>query len=83
MLSEIIAALLRLGGVSTLQNIYDEVYNNDPTILDRFRSWETFTATIRRTIEDNSSDSLNYKGNDIFFRVKRGTWGLRNLSKNK
>ena len=36
-------------------------------------------AGIRKLIEDNSSDSANFKGkNDIFYSVcGKGVWGLR------
>ncbi len=41
-------------------------------------------ATIRRTLEDNSSDSENFRGVDIFYMAEGkggGRWGLRSLRK--
>jgi hypothetical protein len=41
---------------------------------------ETLEATVRRTLEDNSSDSDNFRGTDLFYMPKgkgAGIWGLR------
>lgn len=66
-----------LGGVANYQSVYP--------IAKRIRqerggSWTAEAhATIRRTVEDNSKDSENFKGREVFYSVKgigKGTWGL-------
>ncbi|WP_412555635.1 hypothetical protein [Shimia sp. MIT1388] len=71
-------ALLRLGGKAALASIYAEVEKlrkqgnrSVPASLE---------ATIRRTIEDHSSDSENFRGVDLFEQISRGVWGLRSRS---
>jgi hypothetical protein len=68
-------ALCQLGGAAALHEIYKQVRRirreggrSTPTTLE---------ATIRRTIEDHSSDSDNFRGDDIFKKVSRGYWALR------
>ncbi|MDF3127213.1 HNH endonuclease [Rheinheimera sp. 1928-s] len=67
-------AVKNLGGVASLSEIYAEV--------KRVRKGpypSSFKATIRGTIENNSSDSAKFKSNDIFFSVNglgSGVWGL-------
>lgn len=77
---DIEVALTNLGGIATLSDIYDEVKK-----VREGPYPESFTATIRGTIENNSSDSAKFKGNDLFFSVKglgSGIWGLRSYIKN-
>lgn len=69
-------ALTNLGGMATLSEIYAEV--------ERIRSEpfaETWQATIRRTLQNHSSDAQAFLGNeDLFYSVKglrSGVWGLR------
>jgi len=41
---------------------------------------ESLEATVRRTLEDNCSDSDNFRGQDVFYMPKgkgAGVWGLR------
>lgn len=38
---------------------------------------KSFCGTISRTIEDYSSDSMNYKGVDYFKKTGHGKWKLR------
>jgi hypothetical protein len=71
-------ALQRLGGRASLSRIYKEVEairsaagRSTPPSLE---------ATIRRTLEDHSSDSENYRGQDLFCMPEgkgAGVWGLR------
>lgn len=72
---DVFEAIRRLGGSATLHSIYKEVEmirrnagRSVPKSLD---------ATIRRTLEDHSSDSANYRGTDLFANVGRGEWAIR------
>ena len=72
------SALQRLGGRASLSRIYREVGavrsaagRSIPPSLE---------ATVRRTLEDHSSDSENYRGQDLFCMPEgkgAGVWGLR------
>jgi hypothetical protein len=71
-------ALRQLGGRASLYQIYDKVEairkaagRSVPRTLD---------ATVRRTLEDHSSDSENYRGADLFTMPEgrgAGVWALR------
>jgi hypothetical protein len=72
---DVFAAIRRLGGSATLHSIYREVEvirrtagRSVPKSLD---------ATVRRTIEDHSSDSDNHRGPNLFAKVGRGEWAIR------
>jgi hypothetical protein len=68
-------ALRALGGSASLHTIYKEVGRRR---RDGNRSLpRTLEATVRRTLEDHSSDSANFKGEDLFANVGRGEWALR------
>lgn len=69
-------ALVYLGGQARLAKIYEQV--------ERIRAAEgrsiprSLDATIRRTLEDHSSDSENFRAREDLFRiVERGIWALR------
>jgi hypothetical protein len=72
-------ALTELGGKAPLQRIYDAV--------EKIRKEErrsvprTLDATIRRTLEDHSTDSHNYRGRADLFALPEGkgagVWALR------
>ena len=72
----IVKALENLGGKGTYSEIYAEyeIITNSKLTYGR-------KAGIRKTIENHSSDSMNYKGNtDLFYSVcgiGNGVWGLR------
>ena len=72
----IVQALKNLGGTAYYSDIYIEYerISNAPLTAGK-------KAGIRKCIEDNSSDSSNYKGkNDTFYSVDglgSGHWGLR------
>ena len=69
------SALETLGGHATLSRIYQEV---EKRRKQGGRSLPpTLEATIRRTLEDHSSDSKNFRGVDLFRLVARGEWALR------
>jgi len=72
---DIIAALRDLGGEATLADIYDAVRIRRKT-GGRSITRE-YKATIRRTLEDHSSDSANHRSDDLFALIDRGIWALR------
>lgn len=68
-------ALHQIGGVASLHQIYrkvEEIRHSAGRSVPK-----TLEATIRRTIEDHSSDSENFRGVDVFEKVSRGEWALR------
>lgn len=71
-------ALITLGGRGRLENIYDatrRIRQQAGRSLPR-----TLEAVIRRTLEDHSSDSDNFRGTDLFCLPDgkgAGLWGLR------
>lgn len=75
-LERTIEALKRIGGKGT----YSEIYREYEKILGKTLT-DGQEAGIRKTIEDYSSDSKNYKGKeDIFYSIDeigKGNWGLR------
>jgi hypothetical protein len=71
-------ALERLGGEAALEKIYREV----ASIRKQARRSlpRTIEATIRRTLEDHSSDSDNFRGDNLFcmpYGKGAGVWALR------
>jgi hypothetical protein len=72
-------ALCRLGGKATLAKIYEEV-RSLREVSGRSIS-VAFTSTIRRTLEQNSTDSDNYLGGHDLFCMPEGKgsgiWALR------
>ena len=68
-------ALRDLGGRASLQTIYGKVQKQRRS--GNRSVPRTLEAVIRRTLEDHSSDSANFKGEDIFALLGRGEWGLR------
>ena len=72
---DIVTALTRLDGQASL----DEIYRTTKAIRQGAgrsltRQWQ---ATVRRTLEDHSSDSANYRAENLFRIVGRGIWALR------
>jgi hypothetical protein len=72
---DIRVALSALGGKATLQKIYKAVEERRQAAGRSTPS--TIEAVIRRTIEDHSSDSANFKAEDLFCKIGRGEWALR------
>ena len=72
---DIVTALKRLGGEASL----DEIYRTTKAIRQSAgRSLpRTLEAVVRRTLEDHSSDSANYRAENLFRLVGRGIWALR------
>ena len=68
-------ALINLGGEAYLKDIYNEVVKNN---IDLPVNYE---ASIRDTLQRNSSDSKKYNQKvDLFYTVEgmgKGKWGLR------
>jgi hypothetical protein len=74
-LEDIVTAPENLGGSASYRELYEEVRRLRGNDLPM--SWQ---ETIRRTIQDHSSDSEGFRGNDIFHSIGglgSGTWGLR------
>lgn len=73
------ASLVALGGSASLHAIYRDVEarrRKGNRSLPR-----TLEATVRRTLEDHSSDSANFRSADLFKNIGRGEWALRNIKK--
>lgn len=72
---DIVSSLRDLGGEANLNDIYNHVRMKRKT-AGRSVTKE-YQATIRRTLEDHSSDSANHRAADLFALVGRGIWALR------
>ena len=73
---EIVGALKVLGGKSHLSDIYDQIEST--TLRELPKTWK---ATVRYTLQIHSSDTESYKdGEDLFCRLDRGYWGLRDYT---
>ena len=72
----IVQTMRNLGGTATYSQLYKEYEIVSGIVLTPGKK-----AGIRKSIEDRSSDSLNFKGkNDLFYSVHgigSGAWGLR------
>jgi hypothetical protein len=76
-LGDITTALENLRGSANYESLYREVKKIRAHPLPA--SWKKI---IQRTIQDNSADSVGYRGKDLFYSVKGiggGAWGLRSL----
>jgi len=75
--NDIIEALNILGGDAKYSDIYKETKKIRSS---KERSWpQSAKATIRRTVEDHSSDSIIFKGKNVFYSISglgKGRWGL-------
>lgn len=69
---EIVEAFQRLGGAARYDDLYELIQLT--TIRDLTKEWK---ATVRRTIEDHSSDSANFRAADLFQHIGHGHWMLR------
>jgi hypothetical protein len=78
-IDDVLEALRRLGGESDLAAIYKVV--SDIRESRGEKSIATLEATVRRSIEEHSSDSDNFGRNasapNYFAKVGRGRWRLR------
>jgi len=72
---DIVTALKRLGGQASLGEIYRTTKGiRQAAGRSLTPKWQ---ATVRRTLEDHSSDSANYRAENLFRIVDRGIWALR------
>lgn len=80
---KIIDVLTRLGGMGTLNNIYDHVETYYPNTIARYKDIVSYKAAIRDCLESHSSDSEKFRGTKedcfyIVFNKGDGVWGIRN-----
>lgn len=75
--NDIIEALNILGGDAKYNDIYQKT---EKIRISKNRSHPpSIKATIRRTVEDHSSESANFRGVDVFYSIAglgKGHWGL-------
>lgn len=80
---EIITEVINeLGGEATYSAIYNQLKNKPNFYPENFASDSNLQASVRRIIQEHSSDSSIYESSneDIFYSVKgvgRGVWGVR------
>lgn len=72
---DVYQVLCDLGGRASLHQIYKHVAAQRSAAGRSVP--KTLDAIIRRTIEDHSSDSANFRGIDLFTNVGRGEWAIR------
>jgi len=70
---DIVRAITNLGGQATLTQIYDEVKRIRQGPMPKM--WQHI---IQDTIYQRSSDTQKFQGNDLFRKVDKGVWSLRN-----
>lgn len=75
---DVFQALKNLGGQASLNDLYTEVRRIRTDSIPK-----SLNAIVRRTLEDNSPDSKNFKGKDHFRNIDRGIWALTNPSDNQ
>jgi hypothetical protein len=75
MVEDIVQALRNLGGQATLGQIYDEVRRIRKAPLPG-----TWQASVRGRLENHSSDSIAFTGKNLFRKIDKGIWALRDPS---
>lgn len=70
---DIVRAITNLGGQAPLTQIYDEVKRIRQGPLPKM--WQHI---IQDTIYQHSSDTQKFQGNDLFRKIDKGVWSLRN-----
>lgn len=77
-IEDLTQALANLGGYAHYNDIYSEIEKTRTNLSNNYK------AVIRRTIQQNSSDSQSWKmRNDLFYSVEgigKGIWGLRSFT---
>lgn len=72
----IVEAMKSLGGDTIYKELYPEIERiRKEKNIPLTPEWK---ASVRRTIEDHSSDSDNFRAENLFIKLGRGHWGLRN-----
>ncbi len=83
-LADVVHTLENLGGEAHYSAIYPEA---EKVRKKRGATWPTSAkAIIRRTLEEQSSDTESFKGEDLFYSAKgigSGSWGLRTYHNQK
>jgi len=74
-IDEIVVAMRALGGAARYSDLYELIELTTTRKLTK--EWR---ATVRRTVEDHSSDSANFRAADVFQHVSHGHWALRGIS---
>ncbi|MDE9450961.1 hypothetical protein J3R80_10835 [Aliiroseovarius sp. Z3] len=75
-IDDVVAALQTLNGQATLHRIYTQVEKQRSEA--RRTLPKNLQAIVRRSLEEQSSDSEAFKGrDDLFEHVRRGEWRLR------
>jgi len=72
---DIVQALKDLGGLGSLNQIYDQV-----ALIRKEPMPVTWKASIRERIEAHSKDSKNFKGKHYFSRISKGVWSLSDVA---
>lgn len=74
-IDDVVSAFEALGGEASLEQIYKQVRSQ--RIKGNRSRPKSLDAIVRRSIEEQSSDSESHKGPDLFVHVDRGVWKLR------
>lgn len=74
-IDEIVQAFDALGGAARYSDLYELIERTTSRHLTA--EWK---ATVRRTIEDHSRDSENFRARDLFRHLDRGFWALRDVA---
>ncbi|MHB1480828.1 MAG: DUF4268 domain-containing protein, partial [Bellilinea sp.] len=69
---DITQALINLGGQAHRKQILEEI-----KLIRKEPLPERLAEVIQRTIQDHSSDSTGFRGNDLFKKIGNGVWALR------
>jgi hypothetical protein len=76
-IDDICTALENLGGIAHRSDLLTEIIRIRPGPHPK-----SIEMTVQGTIENHSSDSARYRGNDLLYSVKgigSGVWGLRSI----
>lgn len=71
-IEDILQALINLGGQATLTQIYEEVKRIRQVPLPKL--WQHI---VQDTIYQHSSDTQKFQGDDLFRKVDKGVWAVR------
>lgn len=71
---DIVQAFKNLGGQAHRKQIFEEIKRIRKEPLPN-----RLEQTVQRVIQDHSSDSTGFRGNDLFKKVGNGVWALRDF----